>query len=142
MWEIYDHTADLGLRASGRTIQEAFSEIAVAMFSYIADIEKFPCETKIDIKCDGDTLEDLLVDFLNKLLTESAIEGIVFSHFDITEIDERGKKGVTLKAKACGAKINSQNKVFLLHEVKAATYHDLKVQKRLAQTMVQCVVDV
>ena len=60
--------------------------------------------------------ETLLIDFLNELLYLAESEGFAFEHLDL-QFD-----GVLLKAQVIGATIESMGK-----EIKAATYHNLRI---------------
>ncbi|WP_449463210.1 archease [Tardisphaera miroshnichenkoae] len=134
-YEVYPHTADAGVRGIGDTVSEAFEGAAMATFSIMADIEKVKPETAISIELSAESLEDLLVKWLNELISLSSLKGIVFSRFEV-EVDE---KEASLKGRAWG---QSMKDVPLQEEVKAATYADLKVEKSNGQWVAQCIVDV
>ncbi len=134
-YEVYPHTADAGVRGIGDTVSEAFEGAAMATFSIMADIERVKPETAISVELSAGSLEDLLVKWLNELISLSSLKGIVFSKFEV-DVDE-GK--VSLKATAWG---QSMKDVPLQEEVKAATYADLKVEKTGDRWVAQCIVDV
>ena len=63
-----------------------------------------------------------------------------FSDFKVKKIEEKGNK-FYLEGEALGEKIDL-NRHELKTEVKAATYHGLKVEKTDDECRVRCVVDV
>ena len=141
MMETFEHTADIGIRGTGRNPAEAFAETARALFSVIADPRGFGNGLEVAMECSAPTREDLLVEYLNGLLTQSAVRRCVFTDFKIREWKE-DKNGVSIKASAFGEKIGAENMKYLRLEVKGATYSQLKVFKKGTRTVAQCVVDV
>lgn len=138
MYEYFDHRADIGVRGIGSTLEEAFQEAAKAMFGVMGNIGKVGDRKSIDIECDADDETGLLVEFLNKLLSEADINDMFFSDFSVKI--EKGKK-FRLIGKAFGEKRDADKHELKL-EVKAATYSNAKVEKQKGKFIAQCVVDV
>jgi SHS2 domain-containing protein len=67
-FETFDHTADIGIRAFGSDLPEAFSNAAKAMFSLITDLRKVRSTHKIEIEIVVADRPSLLMDWLNELL--------------------------------------------------------------------------
>ncbi len=122
-FEIVDHTADVGIRAYGADIRQAFSNAARALFSLITELEDVEEVLYRDIELIAPDEESLLVEWLNELIYLFDVENVVFKRFDITELSN-----TQLKARIYGEKIDS-SKHKLKTGVKAATYHMLKVDK-------------
>ncbi len=122
-FEFFDHTADVGLVAHGSDLKEAYANAAYGMFSLIADLEEVQQDIQRDIDIQALDLESLVVDWLNELLYIFDVEHILFSRFEIIALDKN-----QLRAKAYGEKIDT-SRHRLKTEVKAATYHSLKVEK-------------
>jgi SHS2 domain-containing protein len=122
-----EHTADMGLRGWGPLVEQAFEETALAMFELMIDGNGLqPCD-EVHFEVKGQTLPELLIEFLNKLLLDADIAEMAFLSVHIDSIVER--EGVfRLKG---GAKGISRNDVRdrLLGEVKAATYYGVAVEK-------------
>jgi SHS2 domain-containing protein len=134
MYEFFEHKADIGIRGSASSLEEAFAEAAKAMFSVMVDIDKVKPVKTVDIRCSAENDEELLVEFLNKLLSEANINDMVFSEF-IVRI-----RNHNLEATAKGESLDPE-KHNVKTEVKAATYSQLKVESN-EKFLVQCVVDV
>ncbi len=137
MWETFEHTADIGIRGVGRTVKEAFSEAAVAMFSQMADLKEFGRTLEIKGHVESSNVEELFLEFLNRLLYESSVHSAIFTHVNITDM-----KDTELTFVAHGEKIRSTHRNSLLQEVKAATFHMLKVERSGLKHLAQCILDI
>ena len=138
--ETFEHGADIGIRGIGRTVEEAFINAAKALFSLmVINLEEVSPKRKVTITAEEETLEELFIDWLNRLLAEAGMENLVFSHF-ACEIKE--KEGLyVLSGYAEGEPIDPERHE-LGEEVKGATYTMLKVEKQNDFWIAQCVVDV
>jgi SHS2 domain-containing protein len=138
MYEYFEHRADIGIRGIGKTMKDAFQETAKAMFGVMGKIENVEKKKEIRIECDADDEIGLLIEFLNKLLSEADINDMFFSEFKVKiEKNEKYK----LVGNAIGEKRNPKKHELKL-EVKAATYSNAKVEKKDGRFIAQCIVDV
>ena len=138
MYEHFDHKADIGVRGIADNLEEAFQETAKAMFDVMGNIEKVEKKEGIDFECNADDETGLLVEFLNKLLSEAYINDMYFSEFEV-KIEKNDK--LILKGKAVGEKRDPEKHELKL-EVKAATYSNAKVEEKDGKFIAQCIVDV
>lgn len=122
-FELFDHTADVGIVAYGSNLKEAYANVAYGMFSLITDLTEVHEEIQRDIDVQALDRESLVVDWLNELLYIFDVDQVIFSRFEITALSQS-----QLRAKAYGEKIDTSRHQ-LKTEVKAATYHLLKVEK-------------
>lgn len=134
-FETFEHQADMGIRGFGRTVEEAFENGAKALFSVMVDVASVAGKEKRKIDCTADDLETLFVEWLNSLLSVADAEGLVFSEFDANI------HGGNLTGWAMGEELKYEKHKPVV-EVKAATYHMLKVEKTNDEYLAQCVVDV
>lgn len=135
-WEHFSYDADIGVRGFGPTKEKAFEEAALALMHMMTDVQRVQPQQLVEVTCEGDRLQVLLVEWLNALIFEMATNKMLFSRFIVT-IDD-GK----LKAQAWGEPID-----FLRHEliveVKEVTHNELKVEPEPdGRWVAQCVVDV
>jgi SHS2 domain-containing protein len=134
-YETFEHEADIGIRGFGSTMEEAFENAAVALYSVMVNIARIsPAETRT-VSVNAPDHELLLVEWLNALLSISDVERMVFRKFEVT------LNGVELSGTAWGERLDHtrhEPKV----EVKGATYHMLSVTKQNEKYVAQCVVDV
>jgi SHS2 domain-containing protein len=136
MYETFDHTADLGLRIRAADLNTLFAEAAQALFSAIVDnLEAVNPKERIDVQITGEEREYLLFDWLRELLYRFDAEHRLFSRFDVT-VTESGLTG-----SAWGEKFDPERHE-LGHEVKAITYHELKVEKTADGWLAEVIVDI
>jgi len=133
-FELIEHTADMGLRAYGKDLPEAFANAAYGMFSIIADLDGIKEAESRRVEVSAGDVESLLFEWLNSLLYYFDVEGFVFKRFDIIEFGEK-----RLAADCFGEKYDPARHQIKLG-VKSATYHLLEVDP--ARNQVQVIFDV
>lgn len=140
--ETIEHTADMGISGWGFNENIAFEEIALALFELIVDGEGLKPKRNIDIEAEGNSYDELLVDFLNELIMRADIEELVFFDVDTGEISRDAETGeYHLHAIALGVP-RDQVKDRLLREVKGVTYYGVSVGRdELGNTRATVVVD-
>ncbi len=136
MYEVFEHTADLGLRVRAGTLDELFAEAARALFSIIVtNLDEVQGVTPRQYEIDGDQYDYLLFDWLNELLYTFDTERLLFSEF-ATEVGPAG-----LTASCRGESLDAQRHQ-LEHEVKAITYHGLSVRRSGEFWLAEVIVDI
>lgn len=121
-YESTEHTADLGLVAYGATAKEAFENAAFGMFDLMVDLTGTPETGEIEVRAEADDTEGLLVAFLNELLFIFETQELVLARFDIIDWDAVTR----LSARAWGAPLADQEP---REQIKAVTYHDMRVEQ-------------
>lgn len=140
MYETFEHTADLGLRVRAASLDELFVEAAQAMFSAIVeDRAGVRPEKQIEVRLSGDDLAYLLFDWLNDLLYRWDTEHLLFGRF-AAQLTRSGKNWA-LQASAWGEPLD-RSRHALEHEVKAITYHGLRVERSEDGWMAEVIVDI
>ena len=132
-----EHTADAEFIAYGRTLDEAFVNAARAMCALVVDPEKVKPAAVREIDIMADSLENLLYDWLSELLYLMDVELLVFSRFEVA-IAPDGQQRLT--GRAYGEKAGPQHEIAL--DIKAVTYHDLRVEKRNNTYEAQVLLDI
>jgi len=136
-FKFLEHTADAKFQAFGKTMEEAFSNAALAMFSIITDIKKIKKALKNEIKAEGSDLKSLLYNFLEELLFLIDTENFLLSSIKEISIKEINKK-FKLNAVAVGDKANN----YETHgDIKAVTYNEMRIEENKDKVMVQVVLD-
>ena len=123
MYELFEHTADLGLRVASPELPGLFRDAGRGLFSVI--VEEAPRqgpERDVRIRLAAERLDYLFVDWLNELLYTFDAKGLLLDSF---EVDVRGTE---LSATARSRPFDD-TRDRLLHEVKAITYHALRVEQ-------------
>lgn len=121
-YELIEHTADVGVKAYGNTVAEAFVHAAEGMFDIITDESPVDSVGEYEIMLDAPDLEQLLVDWLSELLYLNGAFEIVFGMFKVTISQNH------LSAHVYGEKYDVK-KHRMGVEIKAVTYHMLQVSK-------------
>ena len=122
-YELIDHTADVIIKAYGKTVSEAFKNAATGMFDIITDNSTIDDVGQYDIQLEAPDLEQLLVDWLSELLFLNSAKNLVFSTFDVTVNKNR------LSAHVFGEEFDSSKHKKGV-EIKAVTYHMLEVHNK------------
>lgn len=136
MYETFEHTADLGLRIRAPDLDTLFAEAAAALFSTIVDdLGSVRHERTLELQLPADDREYLLFDWLNQLLYQWDTEHLLFSKFATHWTDEG------LQATAWGEPLD-RARHSLGHEVKAITYHELKVEQVDNGWLAEVIVDI
>lgn len=125
-YEMIEHTADIGLRAFGKNINELFANAAYGLFDQIADLAKITCAYEENISLTADNPEELLIDWLNELLYLFSVKKFIFCQFFPQIQDEKKLSAVVKGIKADSAVFRK----YIKSEVKAATYHQLKIERK------------
>lgn len=122
-YELIDHTADVGIRARGKTLAQVFENAACGMFSILTDAEYVrPVETH-PVKVHAQDVGGLLVRFLSELLYQFETERLLFKDFKVQRISD-----THLEAVVRGERLDLSRHT-VLTEIKSATYHLLKVEE-------------
>jgi SHS2 domain-containing protein len=135
-FEIIDHTADIGIVAYGTDVKQVFANAALGLFNLMADLDKIKEDFQREIELSAEDVEVLLVEWLNELIYIVDVEHVIFKRFEIDELTSN-----QIRAKCFGEKIKpGQHK--LKREIKAATYHMLKISKHNGSYKVQVIFDI
>lgn len=136
MYETFEHTADLGLRVEAPDLDGLFGEAGRGLFSILVDdFDEVRPRDEIAFEIEGSDREYLLFDWLNELLYRFETNRLLLSEFDV-KVDEGG-----LKAKARGEPADP-DRHRLSHEIKAITYHGLRVEQTDRGWMAEVIVDI
>ena len=73
-YEYFEATADIGLKAYGKNINEAFENASIAMFNIITDTSDVNPEKEIEFELASEDNVSLLYDYLEELLFYHEVE--------------------------------------------------------------------
>ena len=136
MYETFEHTADLGLRVRAADLETLFIEAGRGLTSMIvANLDEVRPVCEISLSVPGTQPDELLFDWLSELLYLFETRHLLLTNFEV-QIDERG-----LRATARGEEADD-NRHLLEHEVKAITYHGLKVEPADGGWLAEIIVDI
>jgi tRNA nucleotidyltransferase (CCA-adding enzyme) len=81
-WELLPHDADVRVRGWGPTAEAAFEQAALALTATVTDAE-VAGRTAVSVACEAPDIELLLVEWLNAIIYEMAVTGMLFSRFKV-----------------------------------------------------------
>lgn len=137
MFEVTEHTADLGLRVRAPDLNTLFAEAGRGFSSLV--VEDFqqsiaPAVAR-SIEIEADSTDLLLFDWLSELLFLADVEQLVFVDFEV--------RATPLRLHAqCRGEPFEPARHDLHYEVKAVTYHALRVEQREDGWLAEVVLDI
>lgn len=119
--ETFDHTADVGLAATGDTLGELFEALAEGLAELICPVGQVAAAQVRLVTVRADDLEALAVDFLTRVLVMILAERFPVAQVRVKRIDEN-----IVEAEIVGEPLDAARHEFHT-EVKAVTYHQLSI---------------
>lgn len=136
MYEVFDHTADIGLRIWAENRELLFAEAARALFSLLVlNPDAVQAIQQRTYEIAGEQDDYLLFDWLSELLYTFETERLLLWQFQV-ELSEAG-----LRATARGEPLD-RSRHQMDHEVKAITYHGLKLEPSGNSWLAEVIVDI
>jgi SHS2 domain-containing protein len=137
-YDILDHTADAKFRATGDSLEQAFSE-SVKAFAEIVGTDPEAGDTRHEIKVESENSEALLFDFLDELIFLQDANNIAVCHAEEIMIDEAGD-GYSLEATIWTDVITSDMDLL---DIKAPTYNEMDVDYQKGEGwVIEAVLDI
>jgi len=135
-FEVLEHTADVGVRVNGGSFAELLKSAALALMSLITDRESVRPDEEVSFEVEAETGEELLIKMLNEILYIHEVRKMVFADAEIELAD--GRK---LRGRLRGEKTDVSRHELLL-DIKAATYHNLKIERVNDRFMAEIIFDI
>ncbi|MFB6213055.1 MAG: archease [Candidatus Nanohaloarchaea archaeon] len=135
-YEILEHTADAKFRATGETLEEAFSETVMGFAEIVGDGERG--QVRHEIEVESENLEALLFDFMDRLILLQDTEGVTVREAENLEIEEK-KHGYALTADIMTDKLDPGGSYL---DVKGPTYNEMKVEQGDGEWVIEAVLDI
>ena len=122
-YKILDHTADIGIEVCGKTKKEALANTVEAMFDLIADSENISVVQEKHLTITGADTADMLINLLREALYMFYSQAWLCKKCEILELSAE-----KIVAKISGEPYDAK-KHQLKMEIKAVTYHTLKIER-------------
>jgi SHS2 domain-containing protein len=122
-YEVFEHTADIGLNAYGSTLPELFIHAAQGMESLMVAPEQVREQVSREIVVEGHDRISLLIAWLNELIFLFDTEYLLFRQFQMDAFAE-----TQLQAHASGEAYDAQRHD-LGSAIKAVTWHEAAVEQ-------------
>jgi SHS2 domain-containing protein len=135
IYDLFEHTADIGIQVYGRTLSQLFSHGGTALFDFMADLSSVDEEYTKELSLECFDREELFVRWLSELLYLHETEGLLLKRFDVLFI-----RGGRLRAKVYGGAFTPEHhRIF--YQVKAVTYHQVKIWHENGIWMARVILD-
>ncbi|MFC1593985.1 archease [Candidatus Omnitrophota bacterium] len=135
-YEIIDHTADIGIRVYGADLKELFINAGHGMFEIIADNSNITATKCLKIELTAENTEELFVGWLRELLYQFNANLLILKDISIHDITPQSIKASVW----CDTIDKARHSI--LTEIKAVTYHELKVEHIDSHWQAQVIFDV
>lgn len=124
MYQVIDHTADIGIRVEAGSLPDLFVEAAEATFDLLVFSKRaYIPAVEVPIELSAPALDQLFVRWLQEVLFIFEARRLVLTRFWIDDISETHLAGA-----ARGQKFDADRHSQKL-DIKAVTYHKLKVRE-------------
>jgi SHS2 domain-containing protein len=134
------HTADVGLQAEGATFAELFANLAYGMLDIITANLNSDVGQSLNITLEEESLSDLVVSWLSEINYQLMVHDFLIGRIKSLDI-KAGKNAYRLSGICLGGSAACALAGFKT-EIKAVTYHQLKVQQRKNGYWAQVIFDI
>jgi SHS2 domain-containing protein len=138
-WELIDHQADVGLQATGASLEQALVDGVRGMLSLMVDPETVAPKLTFPVAATGDDAGALYVALLNATLAVKDIHGVFFHDITIDTLEET-EAGYRVAGTVSGEPFDL-NRHAVDSDVKAATYGGLRAERNANGWLLRCVLD-
>jgi len=121
-YELREHTADVGIEATGATLGETFAALADGMAAAMCD-DVPDVGDRFDVRVVAESREALLFDYLDELIYERDVRNVLPVDNEAT-VEGRGDEWV-LEGSALGVPLGE----IVAREVKAVTYSEMRIDE-------------
>jgi len=135
-YEYFDVEADVGVRAWGATLAEAFAQAARGVLALTIAPDEIQERERREVRAQGDSPESLLVSWINECLYVHEVEGFAVGRVEVTMLT-----GAVVHGLLHGETIDPRRHR-LGTVVKAATYHRVGLSEAPGRAEVTLIVDV
>jgi protein archease len=122
-YEVFEHTADIGLHAYGSTLSELFIHAAQGMESLMVSPKQVHIQVSREVDVEGHDRVSLLIAWLNELIFLFDTDYLLFCQFEIESLTETHLKGCAL-----GEPYDAQRHE-LSSAIKAVTWHEAAIEQ-------------
>ena len=135
-----EHTADAYVEAYGGSLEEAFENAAAGMTDVMTNVEEVKAEDEEAFVLEAQDEAALLYSWLEELLLEFELKEKLYSRFEVSSIKET-LEGFRLEAKAWGEHYDQRRHLSKVG-IKAATYHQMEINKEADGVTLRFILDI
>jgi SHS2 domain-containing protein len=130
---------DAIVEAYGATLEEAFENAAKGLMDTMIDLKSVRPKKEIKFSSKGQDLYSLLFDWLDKVMLSLVADRMVISQFSV-KIKKQQIKGYSLEGTANGEPLDLARHSYKV-EIKAVTYHEMKITQEKGTVTVRFLLD-
>ena len=135
-YEVFEHTADIGLHAYGQTVPELFCNAAAGMESLMVTPAQIEERISREVAVEGHDQVALLIAWLNELVFLFDTEYLLFKRFEISDFT-----GISLRATVFGEPYDAARHD-LSSAIKAVTWHEAEVRSEATGYRARIIFDI
>ena len=121
-YELADHTADIAVEATGETLGDVFAAVADGMAAAMCE-DVSPGGTRYTVEVSAENREALLFDYLDRLIYERDVQGVLPVDNDATVESTEGEWHVRATYRGVGLEAVSAR------DLKAVTYSEMDLSE-------------
>jgi len=122
-YQLIEHTGDIGIQVFGVSEEELFENAGFALFDIMTDMQQVQSIVNYEIEVTGNDREELLVNWLSELNFIFQTQYVLFRDFKVLNMNEKHLKAIVI------GEIRDPAKHPVRMEIKAVTYHQLKIEQ-------------
>lgn len=121
-YEILKHTADVRLQVWGKTKEELFEEAAYALLKTMQPEaeDRHVVPVKRRLAAEAGNITELLIDFLNRILTSAQTNKETYTNVRICHLNDRNLE----------SELNAVRVKKFGEDIKAVTYHEAEIRQK------------
>lgn len=140
-YSYYEHVSDIGIRAEGRTLEEAFACGMEAALAVMFDLDTIGDVTAIEARASAPEIDLLFVEAINEVLSLMGRDELALKGIRDVKIERDASGGYAFSATAYGERFD-MDKHAARTEVKGATYSGLSYGESDGAHVLTCILDV
>jgi SHS2 domain-containing protein len=121
-YRLLEHTADMGIEATGETLPELFLQAALGLRAIISESPASPESSKV-VEVTGGDPSEVLVNWLNEILYLLEVHHFFPADFQVEEVGQTRMRG------RIRGELLDGGRHFIEREVKAVTFHQIEVEE-------------
>lgn len=134
-FRLLEHTADMGIKAEGESLAAVFRQAALGLQQIMTSCTDIQAQQEILVEVRAQDREELLVNWLSEVIFLLETRQLLPAEFVIDSISD-----CRLQARVQGEFLDAERH-FLEREIKAVTYHQIRVERVAGGWRAQVFVD-
>lgn len=134
-FRLLEHTSDMGIKAEGESLAAVFRQAALGLQQIMTSCTDIQAQQEILVEVQAQDREELLVNWLSEVIFLLETRQLLPAEFVIDSISD-----CRLQARVRGESLDAERH-FLEREIKAVTYHQIRVERVAGGWRAQVFVD-